>query len=91
MGQASYSETSSYGGHYPLFGGCPLLGGSSEQSLIAYNTLMMSNDHYRTENLSAVFCFSGSTIQHQAVGMSAIQKIAALKKKGQLQWQASAL
>ena len=33
---------------------------------------MMSNDHYRTENLSAVLCFSGSTIQHQAVGMHAI-------------------
>ena len=42
--------------------------------------IMTSNHHCRTENLSAVLCSSGSTIQHQAVGMHPIQTIPTLKK-----------
>ena len=38
----------------------------------------MLNDHYRTENLIAVLYFSGSTIQHEVVGMRPIQTIVAL-------------
>ena len=41
---------------------------------------MSSNHHSRTENLSAVLCSSGSTIQHEAVGMHTLQTITALKK-----------
>ena len=35
---------------------------------------MTSNHHCRTENISSVPCSSGSTIQHQDVGMHAIYK-----------------
>ena len=37
-------------------------------------SIMTSNHHCRRENISSVLCSSGSTIQHQDVGMRAIYK-----------------
>ena len=41
--------------------------------LFRKSRIMMPNHNLRTENLSAVLCSSGSTIQHPAVGMRAIK------------------
>ena len=45
-----------------------------------YSRITTSNHHCGTENVSAVLCSSGSTVQHQAVGMRAIQTITELRK-----------